>query len=126
MSWFKPLALAVLLAIAAYHLWVVGDDRAQIGAVFLGLVCIRNAYQSFECLADEVELASLRRRASVVLEPYDEAKLDRLMTATEPNVEEIMAETKKLTEELDRGEAQQRLTRMKAGIHLPGDRSYAS
>ena len=126
MSWFKAFARAALLGVVAYHLWMVGGDRARVGAVLLLLLSLRSAYQGLACIDQALELASLRRRASVALDPIDPERIARLTRAAKLNFPEIAAEMIKQDQDRDRRDAQRRLTLMKAGIHLPGDRSHAS
>lgn len=116
----------VAAAIAGAIAWQISPDDGwpELSAAWLvpstlWLICARWCVLGYSRLAFAAELRSLRRRANRRLVPYNEERFHLLASARYPNGAAIVAESRKLTEELERDAARRRLRLLEAGIDLP-------
>lgn len=121
-AWFRAWMAAAIAGVLAYRLWPGGEVRASFAWLVpaaLWIVCARFFFAGCSRLVFAAELRSLRRRAARRVVPHNEARFELLVTARYPNRAAILAERRKLDEELERNAARRRLTLLEAGVDLP-------
>lgn len=122
-AWGRHLTACVIAGAAAAVVWpdtgAEAPELRQVLSAALWLICARRFACAWMCATRVLEIRRLRKRANKQVAPYNEARLELLVSADHPDVEAILAEQQKLRDELDRSAAKRRLMLLEAGVNLP-------
>lgn len=122
-AWGRHFIVCMIMGAVAYRVWpgssAAAPEVRRAASALLWLICARRLVSGSGCLIRAIEVRGLRKRALKRGTPYNEARLELLVSAEHPDVDAILAEQQKLRDELDRSAAERRLILLEAGPDLP-------